>query len=94
MKDEAAKALKGLPKWCELGEDAVKVKDAGNRGVVFIDAGGELYEIFRVSVSEKKNREVIRPEYDNLNVWGMSENEADILANKVVKLATLFGRRI
>ena len=94
LKDEAAKALKGFPKWLELGEDAVKAKDAENRGVVFIDAGGELYEIFRVSVSEKKNREVIRPEYDNLNVWVMGENEADILVNKVIKLATLFGRRI
>ena len=47
-----------------------------------------------MNVSKKKNREVIRPEYDNLNVWGMGEKEADILVNKVVKLATLFDRRI
>ena len=62
LKDEAAKALKGFPKWLELGDDVVKVRDTGNRGVVFIDAGGELYEILRVNVSKKKDREVIRPE--------------------------------
>jgi hypothetical protein len=95
LKDETTKILKGLPKWIELGDDTVQVRDTGNRGSVFIDAGGELYEVFHVNVSKKrKDHEVIRPVYDNLDVWGMGEKEADILVNKVIKLATLFGRRI
>ena len=93
LKNEVTNSLKGHEKWIQLG-DAVKVKDTGRRGAVFIDAGGGLSMLFVVSVSQKKGRDVLRPIYENLNPWGMDVKEADILVNRMLKMATLFDRRI
>ena len=66
LKQETKKVLSECPRWKELGED-ISVQDGGprgTRGVVFINASGELYEVFHVDVSKSGDLNVARPVYE------------------------------
>ena len=94
LKESAKKALCEGEKWKEMPPDSIQIRDTGVRGVVFLDSGVELYELFKVNVSDKGGVGIITPMYDTLKWWSLESEMADALVNELLRTASLLDRRI